>query len=85
MKGSAGLDITLLFLPPLSLGFFVVAHVAIVARLFGQSPRWRAGAALVVPPLALFWGAQARMRGWCGLWLGSLLMYALTLVLAFMS
>jgi hypothetical protein len=85
VQGSAALDLTLLMLPPLALGLFATAHVAIVARLFGLGPRWRALVALVVPPLALFWGAEARLKLWCRLWLGALLTYSLTLALAFLA
>jgi len=85
VKGSAALDITLLVLPALSLGLLVTAHLVIVARLFGQSPRWRAAVALLVPPLAPFWGAQAALKLWCRLWIGAALAYAITLLIALAS
>ncbi len=82
MLGSALVDLTLLLLPPLSLGLLVTAHLAIVIGLWGQTPRWRALVALVVPPVAVVWGMQAQMRGWCRLWLGAALAYAVTLLIA---
>jgi hypothetical protein len=83
--GSALVDLTLLLLPPLSLGLLVTAHLAIVFGLLGQAPRWRALAALVLPPLALVWGSKAAMKGWCRVWLAAALTYAVTLVLALAS
>lgn len=85
MKASAPLDLALLLLPPAALALFVTAHVAIVARLFGSPPRWRAAVALLLPPLAFFWGTQAKMTALCRLWLGALLAYVLTLALAVAS
>jgi hypothetical protein len=83
--GHALVDLTLLLLPPLSLGLLVTAHLAIVFGLLGQSPRWRALAGLVVPPLAVVWGWKAEMKGWCRVWLAAALGYAVTLVLALAS
>jgi hypothetical protein len=67
------------------LALFVTAHVAIVTRLVGQPPRWRAAVALVLPPLAYFWGRKADMIGLCRLWLSALIGYAVTFVLALAS
>ena len=83
--GSALVDLTLLLLPPLSLGLLVTAHLAIVIGLLGQRPRWRALAAFLVPPLAVVWGFKAEMTGWCRVWLGAALVYAITLVVALES
>lgn len=85
MKASAALDLALLLVPPAALAVFVTAHVAIVARLLGKPPRWRAAVAFVLPPLAFFWASQAKMIALCRLWLGALLTYVLTLALAFAS
>jgi hypothetical protein len=85
VKGLGPLDLALLLLPPAALALFLTAHLAIVTRLIGQPPRWRALAALLVPPLAFFWGKKADMNGLCRLWLGSLVAYALTLALAIAS
>ena len=85
MLASAPLDLALLVLPPAALALFVTAHVAIVTRLFGDPPRWRAVVAFILPPLAFYWGTQAKMTALCRLWLGALLAYALTLTLAFVS
>jgi hypothetical protein len=82
VQGSVALDLTLLLLPPLALALLATAHVAIVARLFGAGPRWRALAALFLPPLALVWGPEAGVKVWCRLWLGAALTYVLSVAVA---
>ena len=52
-----------------ALGLLVTAHVALVAALFWYKPRWRALLALIVPPLAPYFGWQERRYVWSGLWL----------------
>lgn len=85
MQASAPLDLALLLLPPAALALFVTAHVAIVARLLGMPPRWRAAVALLLPPLAFFWAKQEKLTALCRLWLGALVAYAVTLALALAS
>lgn len=57
-------------------------HVAIVAGLARRSPRWRAAAAFVVPPLAPFWAFSERMRVRAVLWCASVGAYLIALLLA---
>jgi len=57
-------------------------HVAIVAGLARRSPRWRAAAAFVVPPLAPFWAFSERMRLRAVLWCVSLAAYLIALLIA---
>jgi hypothetical protein len=52
-----------------ALGLLVTAHVALVAGLFWLRPRWRALLALLVPPLAPYFGWQEKRYVWSGLWL----------------
>lgn len=52
-----------------ALGLLATAHVALVAALFWLKPRWRALAALLVPPLAPYYGWQEKRYVWSGLWL----------------
>jgi hypothetical protein len=85
VKGSAPLDLALLFLPPVALALLVTAHLAIVGGLSRRVPRWRAAVALVVPPLAVVWGREEKMRGWCRLWLAACVTYAVSLGLALAS
>jgi hypothetical protein len=59
---------------------FVTAHVGIVMKLLFRHPRWRAALALVIPPLAPYWGASERMTGWSLVWVGSLVAYVIALI-----
>jgi hypothetical protein len=63
------LELFALFLLSGALGLLVTAHVALVAGLFWVTPRWRALLALLVPPLAPYFGWQARRYVWSGVWL----------------
>jgi hypothetical protein len=53
----------------------VTLHVALVAALLRRPPRWRAGAALLVPPLAPYWAFTAGMRWRAAAWLSMLVLY----------
>ena len=53
----------------------VTMHVAIAAGLASRPPRWRAIAAVVVPPLAPYWAFRDRMPVRAVLWLASAAAY----------
>jgi hypothetical protein len=57
-------------------------HVAIVASLLRQHPRWRALVAFVVPPLAPYWALRTGMVVRGGIWIGSVILYTTLLGLA---
>ncbi len=65
-----------------SLLAYLAAHVALVVGLARRSPRWRALAAFVIPPLAPLWGWKAEMRGRALAWVIGLASYALGVLLA---
>jgi hypothetical protein len=46
----------------LAFGILVTAQVTLLAGLAARSPRWRALAALVAPPLAPVWGWSTMRR-----------------------
>jgi hypothetical protein len=52
------------------------AHFALVAGLFRREPRWRGAVALLLPPLAPYWGWPLGMRKRAWVWLGALGAYA---------
>jgi hypothetical protein len=56
-------------------GLLVCAHLALVLGQFQRRPRYRAFVALVVPPLAPYFGFQDGRRGWSVTWVGALVMY----------
>ena len=60
----------------------VTAHVAIAAGLLARAPRWRAAAALALPPLAPYWALRERMRVRAGAWIASVAVYVVMRLLA---
>ena len=76
------MDLALLVLVSLSFGLFVTAQLVLVVRLAKEGPAWRALFGFLLPPLALFWSFRGRKRGWPGIWLAALVVYALLLLRA---
>jgi hypothetical protein len=66
----------------LAFATLVTAHVMIVAGLGERGPRWRALAALLVFPLAPFWGRAERMNVRVLAWFVSAAAYAVLLWMA---
>lgn len=60
----------------------VTAHVTLALGLLRRSPRWRGALALVVPPLAPWWGWREGMRARAAIWLLAAPVYAVSLWLA---
>jgi hypothetical protein len=65
----------------LAFALVVTAHVTLVVGLAARRPRWRALVALVVPPLAPWWGWSV-LRRRSVLWLASAAAYGLLRVVA---
>jgi hypothetical protein len=63
-----------------SFALFVASHVALAVGLTLTRPRWRGPVALVVLPLAPYWGHGAGMHVRAALWLASAVVYALARV-----
>ena len=61
---------------------FVGAHLALVAGLSMRREWWRAAVALVVLPLAPWWGWQRGMRLRVFVWIGGLAVYAAGVLVA---
>jgi hypothetical protein len=76
------LDSALLVLLCVAVGLHLVAHVTLVIGLLRRKPWWRGLVALVVPPLAPFWGFEARLRGRVTLWVVTLVVYLATVTTA---
>jgi hypothetical protein len=76
------LDLALLALLCVAVGLHLVAHVTLVIGLLRRDPWWRGAVALVVPPLAPFWGYEARLRGRVTLWVVTLVVYLATVTAA---
>lgn len=61
---------------------FTTLHVLLAARLAVHRPRYRAALALVLAPLAPYWGWRAGLRRHVVGWFGALGAYALVLTFA---
>ena len=57
---------------------FVTAHVTIALGLVCRAPRWRGLVAFVLPPLAPYFAARAKMRVRASAWMCALVVYAVT-------
>jgi hypothetical protein len=66
----------------LAFALLVTTHLALAARLLARRPRWRGVAALVLPPLAPYWGAEAGMSRLALLWVLSLCVYVVARIAA---
>lgn len=75
-------DAVALALLVLAFATLVTVHVALAAGLAARAPRWRAPVALVVPPLAPWWGWHSRMRARAILWLATAAGYLALLAFA---
>ncbi|HEX7664135.1 MAG TPA: hypothetical protein VF407_06490 [Polyangiaceae bacterium] len=58
---------------------FVIAHVGLVAQIARAKRLVRAALALVVPPLAPFWGFELGFRRIAQAWLAALIAYVVAL------
>jgi hypothetical protein len=65
----------------LSFAALSTAHVALVAGLVARKQWWRAPFALVVVPLAPYWGFRERMRARVVVWTAALAVYLIMLVI----
>ena len=72
---AGALDFALLALISVAVGLHLVAHVTLVIGLLRRDPWWHGLVALVVPPLAAYWGYEARLRGRVTLWVLTLAVY----------
>jgi hypothetical protein len=77
------MDLFVTLLVILSFATLATAHVWIVVGLVTRQPRWRAPIALVVPPLAPYWGFRENMRARAVVWTAALAVYALTLAVGY--
>ena len=69
------LDFGLLGSIGVAIGLHLVAHVTLVIGLLRRDPWWYGLVGLVVPPLAAYWGYEAKLRRRATLWVTSLVVY----------
>jgi hypothetical protein len=79
-------DVIVLLLMVLGLGILFTAQVRLVFVLvFFEKPRWRGLLALLLPPLAPWFGWRAGRRWNAGVWLFAALLYAVGRGVSFAS
>lgn len=78
-------DAVALALLVLAFATLVTVHVALAAGLAARGPRWRGAVALVVPPLAPWWGWRTRLRARTVAWLVLAAVYVALLLFALRS
>jgi hypothetical protein len=66
----------------LSFATLLTAHLTLVAGLVARRPRWRGAIALVVVPLAPYWGFREQMKARAVVWAAALLIYGIALIVA---
>lgn len=76
------MDLFRLILLAVAFGTLGTAHVALLFGFMARPPRWRALLALLVPPLAPYWGWQERRPLAATLWLLGLFGYLFALILS---
>jgi hypothetical protein len=69
------LDFVLLGSIGVAMGLHLVAHVTLVIGLLRRDPWWYGLVGLVVPPLAAYWGYEAKLRRRVTLWVTTLVVY----------
>ncbi len=76
-------DIVVLAILVVAFAALLTAHVTLVVGLARRHrPRWHALAALVVAPLAPWWGMREHMRARAVTWLAAAACYAVMLAMA---
>jgi hypothetical protein len=76
-------DAAVLIVLLLAFATFVTTHVSIAVRLLlRKEDRWRGALAWIALPLAPLWAYRRGWRGSAGLWLGSVVVYAIALIVA---
>lgn len=66
-----------------SFAILCTTHLALVLGLSRRRPRWRGPLALILAPLAPYWGYGAKMRFLALLWVVAFSTYMLALVAAY--
>jgi hypothetical protein len=79
--GAGPMDIVVMLTIAGSFAVLVTVHVALAYGLLVRRPWWRGPLALVVPPLAPWWGLEEGMRVRSALWLTAVCVYGVARIL----
>jgi hypothetical protein len=66
----------------IAFALLLTMHAALVVRLLMREPRWRGLVALVLPPLAPYWGMEAGMKRMAIVWIVALSFYIVARIAA---
>jgi hypothetical protein len=75
-------DVVVLAALVVAFATLLTVHVTLALGLMRRTPRWHGALALVVPPLAPWWGWREGMRVRAAIWLLAAPAYAVSLWLA---
>jgi hypothetical protein len=78
----SAVDLVLFAALILAFALLVTMHLALAFRLVLRRPRWRGVVALVLPPLAPYWGAEAGMARMALVWVVALCIYVVARIAA---
>jgi len=76
------MDIAIMLTLVGSFAILCTAHLALALGLTLKKPRWKGFVALVLAPLAPYWGHAARMRPLPAVWVTAFCLYVLALLAA---
>ncbi len=76
------MDIAILALLLIAFSTLVTTHLALSVLLFLRSPWWHGLLALVIPPLAPYYGYESGLKIGAGIWIGAVFFYAVALIAA---
>jgi len=74
------MDLAILLTLVVSFAVLVTVHVWLAVALAKRKPWWRGPVALIVAPLAPYWGLTSRLRTLSIVWLTALTTYGLSLL-----
>jgi hypothetical protein len=76
------MDLAILLTLVGSFAVLVTVHLWLSLALARQKPWWRGAVALIVAPLAPYWGLASRLRALSVVWVTALVTYGLSLLVA---
>ena len=76
------MDLAILLTLVVSFGVLVTVHVWLAVALSRKKPWWRGVVALIVPPLAPYFGLTSSLRKLSVVWLTAFCAYGLSLLVA---
>ena len=76
------MDVAILATLLFAFGLLVATHLALSVQLLLRSPWWRGLVALLVPPMAPYYGYESGLKVSAAVWLVAVFLYAVALIAA---